>query len=963
MPTKPLKQIACWILVCCFLPALPRAQEFSYTNYDSQHGLAGSTVFCMLQDKQGFLWFGTETGVSRFDGTRFRNFSTVDGLPDNQVLSMFEDSRGRIWMSPFNKSICYYYKGKIYNQHNDSLLGRLSLSGYVITVTENSGGDILLHQASQLYILKRSGGIVTIKAGPHTANVLYPFVAAGVNADGEFSALMTDSLFYLRGDTLQFQRQLVLPFINYRFALLSKDLQLWRNGTSTFMTDKNGVSKELRFDMNTMYKFSLISDSLFSINTPGGAYVYDLYSGVSRAYLPSEAVSTVYRDNEGNLWFCTLSHGVFMLNSSSVTYVKLKDNGAALNAYCLAKSGKGWLAGSDMVTLFSFNSSGARPAFRLYNLLPERITAIAIDENGKIILGTDSRLTRLKPGFGYDTTIDLLSVKAICQTKRELYVADGRQAYSVDLQTFTVREIFWRERSTAIYFFRDTIYIGTLDGLFLVLKDRSRVDFGKRFPQFRNRIMAIRQSADSTLWIATFSGVFGLRDGRIIASLTEQDGLISNICRTLEVQGNELWIGTDKGLQRVDITNAAKPAVSYALTSELASRIVNSILVDGDTLLVATAEGVNIIDKRGISFNSATRLYLDDVLVSGRSMRWNGPIRLPNSDNNIRFEFAGISYRSVGGIHYEYRLVGLDNGWRQTRDNYLNYPTLPGGRYELQMVAVNKFGVRSPLLRVPFSIEKELWQKLWFQLLAAVLLIGIIWLVLHWRIRSIRRQEAEKSGLQKRIVALEQLALKAQMNPHFIFNSLNSIQQYVLDKDIEGANKFISGFSRLIRQTLDISAKQEISLADEVSYLSTYLELERVRLENKFSYEVAVDPAARQDELFIPPMILQPFVENCIRHGIRLRNDSQGKITVTFKLAGAYLETAIEDNGVGRRVAAMHKGRNVIEYQSKGISLTTDRIELINKSAPRAIYIDIHDLEEQGATGTRVVIHFPLPAI
>ena len=112
------------------LPSFMQAQEYSYTRYDIQHGLAGSNVFCMLQDRQGFLWFGTETGVSRFDGSQFKNFTAVHGLPDNQVLGMSEDSKGRIWMAPFNKAICYYYKGKIYNQHNDSLLARILPSGH-----------------------------------------------------------------------------------------------------------------------------------------------------------------------------------------------------------------------------------------------------------------------------------------------------------------------------------------------------------------------------------------------------------------------------------------------------------------------------------------------------------------------------------------------------------------------------------------------------------------------------------------------------------------------------------------------------------------------------------------------------------------------------------------------------------------------------------------------------------------
>ena len=207
-------------------------------------------------------------------------------------------------------------------------------------------------------------------------------------------------------------------------------------------------------------------------------------------------------------------------------------------------------------------------------------------------------------------------------------------------------------------------------------------------------------------------------------------------------------------------------------------------------------------------------LYMDNIIVSGRKLEWkaNAPLYLSNKNNNIRFEFAGISYRSGGDIRYEYRLVGLDSSWRRTRQNYLEYPTLPGGDYELQVRAINKFDVSSQPLSIAFSIEKKLWQKAWFQALGSVVAVLGIWLLLSWRVRTIRRQESEKNNIRKKIASLEQLALKSQMNPHFIFNSLNSIQHYVLDKDIEGANKFITGFSRLIRQTLDISTRHEISM-------------------------------------------------------------------------------------------------------------------------------------------------------
>jgi len=208
---------------------------------------------------------------------------------------------------------------------------------------------------------------------------------------------------------------------------------------------------------------------------------------------------------------------------------------------------------------------------------------------------------------------------------------------------------------------------------------------------------------------------------------------------------------------------------------------------------------------------------------------------------------------------------------------------------------------------------------------------------------------------------LEQLALKSQMNPHFIFNSLNSIQQYVMDKDVEGANRFIARFSRLIRSTLDFVDMQHVSIAEEMEYLSTYLDLECERLTHKFTYHIKFENDINYHDVFIPPMILQPYIENCVRHGMRYKRDSDGKIDINIKKQEKAIVVIIEDNGIGRKEATKYKSENIIQHQSKGMSLTANRIELMNKKAGEKMQLFIEDLEDNGkATGTRVTIVFPM---
>ncbi len=392
----------------------------------------------------------------------------------------------------------------------------------------------------------------------------------------------------------------------------------------------------------------------------------------------------------------------------------------------------------------------------------------------------------------------------------------------------------------------------------------------------------------------------------------------------------------------------------------LVSDFINSVFVSDSLVFVGTSEGISYFDHKKISQKAPCLLRLTDVIVSGNSIMYNSSYTLPRKQNNIRFEYAGISYRSGGDITYRYRLTGLDTSWKMTAENFLNYPILSPGNYAMEVQAVNKFGMESEIIRIPFLIKQFWWEKIWVQFAGIIIFLLLIGVITNRRIKQVRLREKEKNLLREQVSSLEQMALKAQMNPHFIFNSLNSIQHYVLDKDILGANKYIAGFSRLIRQTLDNSSKSVISIEEEINYLSQYLELERMRQSEKFSYSINVPSAVLHNGYTVSPMLLQPFVENSIRHGIRYHDDSAGHIKIDITEYAKGLRFCIEDNGVGRAAAAAHKGRNPIEYQSKGIALTEQRINLINRTKKEKIQVTITDIEQNGAVaGTRVVMDYP----
>jgi ligand-binding sensor domain-containing protein len=962
-------------LIYLFLltPLFVLGQEYGYTRYDLKEGLAGSTVHCMVQDKDGFLWFGTETGLSRFDGTHFKNFTQQDGLPDDDIIKLYADKKGRVWISPFKKSICYYYRGKIYNQQNNEVLKKINVRNLIVRFAEDELGNILVQEQNQLHLIQANGQVSTIdQINGQPIRALMTIAPA---PEGGFWVVDEARVYKWVHNRFTLLETLAFPSQHYLTVVLTNDIWIWRHGVELMAV------RSLRSNNYFTFRYSLdqanycvIDNNQLAVCSSSGVVVYDVDNQQPTQYfLPNTSVFNVLKDYEGNLWFSTEGQGVYRLNSFYMQNLHAasmtKDKVNTQQVFAFAKYDSSVLVAADKDILFRLSVETGKPdkkpiPFSHIN----RFSRIPVTEihivNRHIVYATKLGLNKLTPGLTLEKYIAFIYTKAIFPYKNKLYVATNRGVVVVDIDKFIITDTLWPDRATTVFVDNDTVYIGTLNGLYCLLPNRSVEYLGNRFPAFRQRIAGIGKDSSGVFWIATFgAGIIGYKNGRIVAHINRQNGLTSNICRNIFIHQDAIWVGTEKGLNKIDLKRTGYPVLQYTTGDGLISDIINVVYVEGTKVFVGTPEGITFFDEQKIDRYSRCDLLFTDITISGQSKLWDTTAMLiPHSKNNIRFDYVGISYKSAGDIRYRYRLVGLDSTWRETRETFLSYPTLPSGDYELQLQAVNKFGVYSKIMTTRFTIEKLLWEKTWFRLLTGMVFIGLMALLVWGIIYRIRRREQEKTAINKRIGDLEQLARKAQMNPHFIFNSLNSIQQYVMDTDLAGANKFISGFSRLIRQTLDFSSRKEISLEEELDYLRNYLDLEQTRLENAFTWEVIMEDIIDPADYYLPPMILQPFVENSVRHGLRFRKDRQGKLRIIIKKINTELVCVVEDNGVGRKAAKMLKSNSHIEYQSKGMSLTADRIALLNKSNHHKITMQIKDLEDeqQKALGTRVTLIFPI---
>lgn len=943
--------IACLLFLTGLLTVCTsHAQEYNYIHYDVKDGLAGSTVFDLCQDKDGFIWFATEAGISRFDGTHFKNFTTTDGLPETEIIKLFADSKGRIWMAPFKSNICYYYKGKIHNQENDPVLKKIRLVSVINVLQESVDHNIVLCSDKDLITI-RSDSIIDNFSYKILNRVDHFMVRPSPLKKGfQLNIYGPDSCYVMVDGTLKWAPCSLVG----KDLTLDKDLQQFR--------DKLKVTAE---------DFTYGRDNVLFSNTWDGSWMVDTvtFDHYEEQFLKGKQVSHGLVDKEKNIWFTTLGEGVYKLASREFKSWYFKKNQSS-EIFSLEKINDKVYAGGGFSRIYVKNGTVIdtlnikKESAHAYSNMKSsnRVTSLKRIKDGSLVIGSDGLLIK-KTANGTIFNAGVYAIKAMDESADGLLlVSTSRRTLLVDPEKLTTLDTIWPYRTTSVCSYNDAYYIGTVNGLYIVSKDKHARYMGDVFPALRQRISYFCKSPEGLLWIATYgAGIICMKNDQVINQVTTQNGISSNICRTLFISNNFLWAGTDKGLNKININQTPYLVSTYSTSDGLPTDIINAVYVDGNTIYVGSPAGLTFFDETKVTNYSKCTLRILDISVANRSQPLQDSYRLRYQENSLKISYSGISFKSGGSIWYRYRLKGLTDNWDSTAQTVLEYPSVPPGNYEFELIAVNKKGVISNPVKIGFIVEAPFWQTLPFQVLVIAVVILITWILVAWRFRVLRKKEQERSSVQQKLNELEQMALRAQMNPHFIFNCLNSIQNFIITNDLEASNWYLSEFAHLIRQTLDNSEKSTISITNEIKYLKRYLELEMMRFGHSFSYNIDVDPEIDTDMVSIPTMILQPYIENSIRHGIRYKETGDGRIDIEFQNSEDGFICIIGDNGIGRKRAQEYKSQMHVEYQSKGMSLTAERIKILNRQLVDPITIDIIDLTDaqNQAMGTKVILRFP----
>jgi len=971
-----------------------RCQEVSYRQFTVKDGLPGSIVYQCLQDRNGFIWFATNQGVSRFDGRTFKNFTKEDGLPDNDILKLYLDSHNDIWFVSFVG---------IPSVLHDNTITRFESYTSVRSICETASSDSIVFVAIDFI----SGISGYYKSPNKPGGWSFTPRLRRINEDFDFPIL--------RGSS---PGQLDISFTwlslnSQQLILQDKDIQ------KHYTVHSNYHRASLAFGWPQYFCLSSHLDGMFFI-TVDSLYYADLrrispilpLKGLGLDQIVKDDINYLFSPDDSTLWLCTRSKGMICIKDPLIPHHTIIRNFEKSFCTSIIKDQENgyWITthseGVYYVPNFSFYSISAFPALadksvrcihRLNNgkiaagfsdgnimlihqprldasLIPpwaasnknNRVLDIASFGPHSLMAGTDAGLYQLTPRGSYKSMIPLCSIKeAYIPSDSAIISACAGGIIIYDRAGREKKQVTWVRATCVTGLNENQLYWGSLQGMYSY-QDGVILELWKKFPALSGVINHIDIAPDSAIWVSTGQGIAILKKDSVFR-ITKEQGLLTNLCKHISFEGNTCWVSTDKGIARVDF-QWDHGALSYSLSNiteedGLTANDVNQTVPAGKYIWAATSRGISFFSKDYVSRSvrnpliNITRLLADDSILTLKDTIFLSPKK-----TRLLIELSGISLRSGKAISYEYRLTQLDTSWRRITSNSIEFQSLPFGRYSLEVRAVDRWGIRSSHSNNIFIVHPTpFWETTWFVLLSYLFMALSAGAGVYLFHRYRRHKRDMDYQLKKKMQDLELMALRAQMNPHFIFNCLTSIQYHIMRSDTKSASHYLHKFSTLIRQTLQNSTFSMILLKDEIQLLTLYLDLEKLRLGDRMDYRIARSSELDPEHLLIPPMIVQPYIENAIKHGISPLEKTTGILRITFRPAGQYIECIIEDNGPGiganrELVAPEH------EYRSMGTNITRKRIDTINALNKEKIRISIVDKQQSGSrdNGTLVQLYFPI---
>ncbi|MBE0647292.1 MAG: histidine kinase [Bacteroidales bacterium] len=1005
-----------WFLLLCFFVCISitaHSQQAGYKLYTIDDGLAQSEVTSLFQDSKGFIWIGTKSGISRFDGHAFRTISDTAGVSKSWVTDIFQlndstlvfASRNGItlfsygsvkdqvksfrlperilcswvreetlWHVTLENSLPVLYQIKwdgmerVNHSFLDQIADKMQLTGMVnIAISPRDGNMYFRTKEGKLACLRKNGDIRTLpvhsfgKIFKGNDDALYVSTPEGVLSG------------YLSNDALR-------HWTGYS-SRLPESVKFFRiSDTSLSLVADLGMNEEM-LESSVL----IVNQKKIFFSTPEHPYILLMEDGKWwEARLDFAAVNALLCDREGNLWVGS-PMGLIKVFSLALTHFDEKD-GLYSNLQCILEDLHGTMI-----------AGGYEKG--LQRLVNGRFLPISYPPMPELAIPP-----QVYPGGGRDRE----GILHICMNPCAYLLWDGQKCilpYGLPVLS-------------SISFYEDTAtltnYYGTTYGLMSQQQGKEGYRMQDISPGGKgNKTVALMQDGKGRLLLGGFQGLSMMEGDSVMPLPTAEFPYAKGANAMVRDSWGNVWIGNTDGLWHFDNDTFRKIENPW-----FDGLVVSLAVVDSSMLFIGGIHGMGFLSLTDFYHSDTARIrYFNSsngfngrecqqnaVCVNRQGIVWVAttsnlmridPNRLPDElpgpqtyitsvsviddqmqsvplvstaltkesltldhqDHNIRFDYTAVWFRAPEFVWFRYRLTGQDAVFSPpTKERFSSYTNLAPGIYTFEVIACNENGnwTEHPAT-LTIHIRPAFWQTWWFFLFAVVLAAGFVsggtWLVFR---RS--RLKKQKELIYKQTVAeLQFRTFRNQLAPHFIFNALNAIGSTIYRNELKLSYDLLHKFSKLIRSTLVHAEKTSRKLGEEIEFVSYYLEIEKIRFDRKISYNFSIGEKVSLDQQ-VPRMIIQTFVENSVKHGLMYK-EGDGHIAVDVSQLEDCLLITVEDNGIGRDAATRYRG----ESTGKGMEIIREFIRLFNTFNPEKISVEVEDLFAEGeASGTRVLVKLPV---
>jgi len=874
-----------------------------YVNYTIEDGLPSNHIYRMTQDQNGFIWFITVKGISKFDGDSFKNFTINEGLPTNDVWDIRITPDNKVWYFSKSETIGYIENDRVYSfseKNKKEIYPRhIYRFGNEISIQEDTYRLIFKdsfwekenHPANEIHLLNQDKYLKKINVNEYEV----------LNKKKELLLSINNAPYYI---TQMFQ-------LNDSLYLFNSDLfyKLINLNTLEVKYVEFSKTKEINGKLNTS-RVHLVNNE---IQISGDNHLICLDANLDwkeHFKIPKQLNSHFsFKDRDGFIWVATRDRGIFKLPKNygdievfftgkeilkikeidSVMYVSVKNKGV----YTF-KNNKVKLFIEEKELLHDINKIGDSIFFVYDNF-------IIIEANGLKKFPEPNEYNFEKSFIKYHNNLFSYGYMRTMNHTMSLSLKSVNAEYS---GLFICNDTLFSFKQKQLLYFQEEIK-----------------EFSEYPQQLKNRYITFFSKENETYIGTEGDGLYSFKYGKLTKLVQDDDNIIDQI---FVENPNSLWVISEGLLNHYKKVDDRFKIVKYDQINGLTTNNLTSVFVKNNKLYLGFKHGLSVVNTTNLEEIISYSAYINELKVN-ESIFDTYNINIPyKSTNTISINFGAINFSNRKNLKYQYKLLPNQSNWITTNSGEVNLFNLPPNNYTLTLKVINNNDEKT--LQIPIKIIPKWWQGLWFKIISVLTSLFLIVYVIDYFIKKRRIKRDKKLIQEKQLAQIQLKALRSQMNPHFVFNSLAAIQYYISENDFNKSDEYLVKFSKLIRRFFELSKENEIAISEEIKLLKNYLEIETLRFRENLTYSIVLDKNINTEITIIPTMLLQPIVENAINHGI-FNKEEGGNVTISFKQKSTYdIIVEIKDDGVG----FVNSNRN--SKKEKSSNVLRDRLYYLNQS-------------------------------